>query len=194
MPTLDLSFKIDASPLLRVLDGLADALEAGTENPHIRNGLEGAQTEYLESMRERFVEQSGGAGEWPELARLTQRERARLGFNPTRPILTRLAILYTALRAGQPGSASEFTHDSLRAGIGGPERHPGYGDRPPSLTIGQIAEIHQRGLGRVPVRRILVDPSDSVLARMRDPLIVAVQSLVEFLTRHEGMMRQSAAA
>jgi hypothetical protein len=194
MPTLELMFRMDAEPLTRFLSDFAASLGQGTSNVHVRNGLQESQGEYFHAMRDRFVAQSSGGGEWRELAPITQRERKRLGFNPARPILIRLAILITALRPGAPGSASEWTANSLRAGFGGSSIHPGYGDKPPSLSIGDIAKIHQEGRGRVPKRRILVEPDAQTLGNMRGPLVAAVQSIVDELSRHHGLMRKSAAA
>jgi hypothetical protein len=191
---MDLTFRIDVEPLTRFLSDFAAALGQGTSNPHVRNGLTGAQGEYFGAMRERFVAQSSGGGEWQELAGTTQRQRQRQGFNPSRPILTRLAVLFTAMRPGAPGSASEWGSNSLRAGFGGPAVHPGYGDRPASLTIGDLALIHQEGRGRVPQRRVLVEPQAVTLGNMRQPLAAAVQSIVDELTRHHGLMRKPVAA
>jgi hypothetical protein len=160
------------------MTGAIDAFEKPTAN-ELGSGLEAAQTVYLESMQARYFDESMGGGAWAELAPATQKERAELGFNPTRPILIRTHALANALARGSAGNFYEVLPDRIRAGIGGSEIHPGYkpGGESGTMTYGEIAYLHQTGTARMPARRILVQPATATLDAMQAAVLRATESM-----------------
>jgi len=85
-------------------------------------------------------------------------------------ILRNTGTLFRALMAGNPGNVSDPIPQGIAVGIGGSAVHEGT-----VQTIGEIARIHQEGLGRVPVRRIVVDPDTDTTERMTGQLDRAVK-------------------
>lgn len=66
---------------------------------------------------ENFDREGNGSGAWVPLARSTQRERQRLGYPPSHPILVRRgAYRDSFVRAGAPGNVDEFDGDTYYAG------------------------------------------------------------------------------
>lgn len=122
---------------------------------------------YLAEQRRRYNKNSRGGGDWPPLAESTKRRRkkARRGYG-RRPrqhsILRDTGTLFRALTIGAAGNLFKRIRSGVRVGFGGPKRHPN-GD----VTIADLAEIHDRGKGRVPQRYLLYPPSQRLQAAMR---------------------------
>ena len=77
-------------------------------------------------------------------------------------ILRDTGMLFGALNMGAEGSVLRREGMSVTYGIGGPAEHGPRGH----ATIGQIANYHQHGGGRLPQRTILVPPPENIIQGM----------------------------
>jgi len=114
---------------------------------------------YRVFIQDRYDRLSRGGGEWP--AKLTPG-----------PILRVTDTLFEALRPNgrnQAGRFTKFTKSYVEVGYGNQGMHP-----TADMTVEALAEIHQRGLGVVPQRRIIVGPPANVSRQMEQ---VAVDEL-----------------
>jgi hypothetical protein len=138
---------------------------------------------YLSFVKRKFVENSAGGGDWPDLADSTMAERMReayhtkrgrkmrqimkayglhgdertefIGENLSVAILQDKGLLLRALNVGAQGNLFQPHTFGIKVGIGGPARH---GDD--DATIGDIAAYHNEGGGRLPKRQIIWPPDD----------------------------------
>lgn len=122
---------------------------------------------YRAFAKRRFVKASRGDGTWKDLSPVTKKRRrkARRGHKGPRvfAILRDTGTLFAALepRLENPGSLKKLLQKGVRVGYGGSAKHPSGG-----LTIARLAEIHNRGLGRVPQRKIIVTPDRKTMDTM----------------------------
>lgn len=86
--------------------------------------------------------------------RATARGRRQVG------ILKDTGTMRAALNAGSPGYYVRRFPGGVRLGIGGGGRRSQFGP-----TIGQVAGYHQRGSGRLPVRRVITTQLDERTSR-----------------------------
>jgi hypothetical protein len=120
-------------------------------------------------IRQRFYSQSRGAGEWPPLAAVTLRRRRGRGVGAA--ILRDTGALFAATQPSL-GNGAALIQERNRRFLGfTAELNNG-------TQLGAIAGYHQDGEGRLPVRRILVDPPQNILNKMA---AAAKKRLVEFL-------------
>ena len=159
-------------------DRFLAAVQAGSEP--IRRAWRQIAAIYRGAMKERFVTNSRGGGDWPDLKDSTKRRRRgpRKGFKGTRifAILRDTDKLLDALdpRIEAPGSLIEDLPFGVRVGFGGPARHP-----KGKATISDIASFHHFGEGHLPVRTLLVDPSAATNARMVSIMDAAVKKTAD---------------
>ena len=114
---------------------------------------------YRSFVRERFVKFSRGGGNWKPLKR-----KRRRGELKRAAILRDTGTLFASLDVqfrGKPGQLQESLPNGIRVGFGGPAKHPKAG-----ITVAGLAAVHHFGLGRVPARPIIVDPSSKVIKQM----------------------------
>lgn len=107
---------------------------------------------YRAFLQERFIKNSQGGGSWPPL-------KYRKGS-----ILWNTGTLLAALNpvmTSAPGAIQSKSGYGLVVGYGGPHKHPSGG-----ATIADIASFHQVGAGNLPVREIIVPPSQQVINEM----------------------------
>ncbi len=120
---------------------------------------------YRGFVQERFVKFSRGGGDWKPLTKSTLRRRRKgKGRGVDAAILRDTNTLFAALDTEftrAPGQLQENIPQGIRVGYGGPSRYPGG-----TATIADIASFHQEGKGRLPVRKMIVDPSQQVLNAM----------------------------
>lgn len=136
---------------------------------------------YLAFIRRRFVKFSRGGGDWKDLARSTKlarrhkfkkkgRRRSKHLIGKTLE-LGRFAILrdtstmFNALSLGSPGNLYKKIRHGIRVGFGGPARHVGG-----KATIADIAGFHNKGKGKLPKRRIIVEPDASLHEKIKRDL------------------------
>lgn len=101
------------------------------------------------------------------MKRSTVDAKARLGSRTPNLILQRFGKLIAALNpvfTGLPGQFEQATQQGFEIGIGGP------GAYDEGITIGEVANIHQHGLGRVPQRKIIVRPPGSEIRGMAEDM------------------------
>jgi len=107
----------------------------------------------------RWETYSRGGGNWKPL---------KPGYRPGGAILRDTSTMFAAVSPvarGMPGQLEESTGVlSVAVGFGGPARHP----TARNLSIADLAEVHQLGLGSVPQRKIIVAPDPATRAGMRD--------------------------
>lgn len=176
------SVHIDNSGLVRfraIIDrGLASGGNA--EGSPIRRMFKRWAVRYMAFIRRRFTVFSRGGGDWAPLSPFTIARRragalAKTGMatgiksgtkrqvkqtTRTVAILVDTAVLRNSLTVGAPGSLFEQIDRGCRVGVG-PTSHNDDG-----LTIGDIAAFHQYGGGKLPQRKILVDPDQNTLDGM----------------------------
>lgn len=120
---------------------------------------------YREDISERFERYSSGGGDWPPKR------------NGQVPILVQTGTLRDyvvtdgvgAVRRNQTGNGV-----SLTIGFKGRRRHP-----TARMSVADLASIHHLGLGRVPARRILAQPSSKAREQIKNILQKHVVNLLE---------------
>lgn len=166
--------RIDDRNMRRFVREVRGGIDRGGQTPEIDRAWTGIATVYLETERRRALANSRGAGEWPPLKPATIRRRRRGG--PRRggsrvverrgrrtatalsaAILRDTGTLLRAMEPGSPGNVIRRVRDGVEVGFEG-------GSHPDArMTIGQLAAIHNFGLGNNPERRLLHDPSRGVV-------------------------------
>lgn len=119
---------------------------------------------YRTFITQRFDRFSGGGGSWPP----------KIGGGP---ILRETNTLFNAIQpvfSGASGQLEERKGRSIRVGYGGPGKHPKFAG-----SVATLAEIHQRGLGNVPARKIIVPPSRAVIQGMKQDLKAGINELIK---------------
>ncbi len=132
----------------------------GTTQGPIRMAITQWAARYRAFLRRRFVKYSRGGGDWASLKRKRKR-----GTLKRAAILRNTGILFGALQVifqNKPGAIQRRIPFGVRVGYGGPQRH-GKG----KATVADIASFHQRGAGRLPERKIIVDPDIRTISRMQ---------------------------
>jgi hypothetical protein len=137
-----------------------------------------------------FIKSSRGGGDWPPLKPGTIAGRrhgkggnfkrgskalaaARASGGGQVSILWDVGTLITALDPvfqGAPGAIEEPEANGITIGFGGPSMHPDS-----NVTIADIAMFHDQGMGRNPVRKILIEPDGNTIARMREVMLTALE-------------------
>lgn len=154
---------------------------------------------YRSFSRERYDRFSKGGGNWPALKPATiaarrhggkgRFKRGRAALEAAREsgggqisILRDTNQLFTVLSpifASLPGQVQEEIPFGILVGFGGPSRHKTKAGKQGKLTIGDIALAHQEGQGNLPVRKILVEPSDTVQRAMAGDMERALQKVID---------------
>lgn len=168
----------------------AAQIAAGSEP--IKRALKQAAARYRGFLQEHFVSMSRGG--WTPLAESTKRKRrgAQQGSRKSRgkrgkahaasgtfAILRDTGTLFNAIApsfSGQPGAIEEQIQNGLRVGYGGPSK---YQKGKSKASIADIAAFHQEGAGRLPVRQIIVPPTQAVA----DAMTGYVQKAVDQIAR-----------
>lgn len=175
---------------LRALEAFAAAIRRGSGE--VRKGLKLWAMVYRSFAQRRYRLYMRGGGDWPRLSKGTLAARRRRASGKLRgrrfkqgmksPLTKAPKILYdtgTLFRALEPRflfKPGQFEEDlplGVRVGYGGPHRH-GRG----KATIADIANWHQTGAGRLPVRKIIVPPD-----------AMTVRKMVQIMTR--AMLREA---
>jgi hypothetical protein len=109
--------------------------------------------------QERFDKFSRGGGDWPPLSPRTKRKRGDTSKASILRDTNTLFRVLTPVFIKSPGAVEDIDKDGVKIGFGGPSKHP----NARVLTIGQLAAIHHFGRGRVPVRKLLVEPPKNIV-------------------------------
>lgn len=132
---------------------------------------------YRAFAKKRFSVFSRGGGDWAPLkpatikARRKGKGKSKLSTRGGVAILIDTDTLWNALDfrfTSRPGQFEKILRGSgkftgIRVGFGGPAKHPSG-----NVTVAGLATIHQEGLGRVPARKIIVEPDFKTLNGMAD--------------------------
>lgn len=116
---------------------------------------------YRAFVQERFDTFSRGGGDWRPL-----KYKRKRGSRERASILRDTNTMFRALNPtfqGQPGALQQHIPYGIEVGFGGNAMHPSTQGK---ITVAELARIHHLGLGHVPARTIIVDPSAQVVAGM----------------------------
>ncbi len=203
--------KVNLGALRRFESRLAGDLRGRASGP-IRDALLKWGARYRGFAQERFDKFSKGGGNWAPLSKRTlnmRRDRGRKAFYidktgrrrrskrrikrgasslvSQRPAILRdTGSLFNALEPqviGKPGAISKMIPFGIRVGYGGPGKHKARKSKKPKATIAEIAEFHQEGGGRLPQRKIIVNPIPSVVEDMAGDMELALRRM----TKQEGI-------
>ena len=157
---------------LEPLKRFASAIRANlciTGNGPIRRAMRQWAGRYRSFAQLRFDSYSKGGGDWAPLAESTKRRRrkARKGHTGARSfslLRSDANLLFNALNpewTSKPGALQKDISFGVRAGYGGPAKHPGG-----KASIADIAMFHDTGAGNLPKRQIIVNPDTKTVAAM----------------------------
>lgn len=172
MITISATVKVDLGPLIEFKSLFAADMRANGSG-QIRKAFKQWAARYRSFIQERFDLYSKGGGDWPPL-----KHARRRGKKDKASILRDTGTLYAALSPTfqkKPGALQEDIDFGIRVGYGGPGRHANGG----SATVADIAGFHQIGAGYLPVRKIIVEPSADVLAKMADDMNNALGTMLK---------------
>ena len=109
------------------------------------------------------------------LARDTARGGKLVQASRSYAILKDTGILFNSLTIGAFGNRLTPIAGGIQYGF----TNASHGSkRGKSISVGRLATIHHRGLGRNPVRTILVRPDDATLGRMRNDASRAIRDIL----------------
>lgn len=185
--------KIDLSGLIQFKQTIENDLRR-TGNGPVRDAMHQWAVRFRSFLQQRFdgLSKGSGGGDWPPLAESTKRRRrlARKGHASRKSggsaarvfaILRDTGTLFAALTPAftkKPGQLQEDIPFGVRVGFGGPAKHPKC-----NATISDIARFHQMGVGKLPVREIVVPPDDQLKARMAQDMEAALAKLAKMTDR-----------
>lgn len=200
MMQVTVKVQIDMSPLKKFQREIDAGLQS-TRPGHLRNAIQLWARIYRSFTQERFDKFSKGGGNWAPLSMTTiiaRRHgkggggkrggralgRARASGGGQVSILRDTGALFSAIDpqfSGKPGQYQKDIPFGIEVGFGGPARHKGG-----RMTIADIAALHQAGARRLPARPILVDPPQSVVAKMAEVMTTAIQRTINDAGRGLG--------
>ena len=162
-----LKIKMNLEPLSKLRRAWISGLSGGSGA--MRDALEKASGIYMQSMYERFNRYSSGGGDWTPLKPSTI---SRKGHDAI------LIDTYTLRNALDPRSMVSSGlvsagRSGYRIGIQDGIPHPRS-----KLSVSQLASVHQQGLGRVPARAIIVEPSWTTKHKMAKAMEVGLKQVL----------------
>jgi len=123
--------------------------------------------EYRRFLHTRYIKFSRGGGNWKKTKRP---KKNSLILRETDTILRALTPVFQGL----PGQFERHVDNGIEVGIGGPGKHPSS-----LMTVGELALLHQEGVGDLPVRTIVVRPPPSFERKMADDLEDGVKDVAD---------------
>jgi hypothetical protein len=142
-------------------------------NPFFKKILKGVWQDILLYYRRRYIalSSSKGKGVWPDIKQATKDKKKRAGLPPRilrgTVDITGIATTDTILNSLE---LKQISPNGYAVGIFNRSAHPGS-----KLTVHQLATIHQRGEGVVPIRTIMVPPprvvKEKAIRKVSDVLI-----------------------
>lgn len=152
-------------------------------DPLFRKTMTSIGTLYQVFTDKRYDKFSKGGGTWRKLKPKTVERKSKKGggrgtaratVNQRRTggptaILVDNGILKNSLRSA--GAVKMVKRKTIRVGFSTTRQHEGTG-----LTMAELADIHQRGLGKgLPKRPIFVEPDSATKKRMRRAIMIAIE-------------------
>lgn len=168
------SLGVEVSVNLKSLKQFKDTVDgdlARQEDGPVRKALKRWALRYRAFLRERYIQNSRGGGDWPPLKPSTI--RARRGT--TASILIDKGTMFGAFSpvfAGLPGQLEQGIPYGIRVGVGGAAPHPDAG-----VSVAELIRIHHLGLGVVPTREIVVPPDARTAGEMREDMRQALEEI-----------------
>lgn len=162
-----LTAKVDLTRLNRFRDIVDSDLRLSGNGP-VRKALKQWGFRYRTFSRRRWLTQSKGGGAWPKLKASTIKGRRKR----TSKILLDTATMiggFTPTFSGKPGQIEKKIKFGIKVGVGGSGQHPSG-----QITLGELYKIHHFGLGRVPVRKLVVKPNTLTIKGMTKDMRLAL--------------------
>lgn len=157
---IDAKVTIDLKPLGRFRYLIDRDLNRSGNGP-VAKALNQWAVRYRGYIQERFARLSrGGGGVWPPLKPSTIAGRRKGSKSILRDTGTLFAALSPIFRKN-PGQYQKRIPGGIRVGYGTTAKHPSG-----KISVAKLAKIHNDGLGRVPKRVIMVQPSQQVKTAM----------------------------
>jgi hypothetical protein len=151
--------RIDLKPLERYVKILTTPGQKGFDDVLIRWIVR-----YKKYALAQFRKNSAGGGEWPPLKepiRKRVKKRSKRILIDSETLVHTLDPIPTLDKFPSPGIQTIRRGFGVTIGFGGGAKHPFS-----KLSIARLSEVHHLGLGRVPVRTILVEPTEEIKKRM----------------------------
>ncbi len=148
---------------LRKLKRFSDVMDRDfrqSGNGPIRKALNQWAFRYRSFSRRRWLDQSKGGGAWPALKPATVARRRKKSDKILIDTATMLGG-FTPMFSGKPGQVQKDIKFGVNVGVGGSAKHPSG-----QITMGELYKIHHFGLGRVPVRTLVVEPDSKTVDGM----------------------------
>ena len=167
--------KIDLKPLEKYVKILTTSGQAGFDEVMVRWIVR-----YKKHALAQYRRNSGGGGDWPPLKppiRKRERKRSRMILRDSDTMIGMLEPVPTLDRSPRPGIQTLRRAKGVSIGFGG-GRHP-YS----KLSLGNLASVHHLGRGRVPVRTILIDPTEE----MKKGMAADVRNVANRIKREQGL-------
>jgi len=151
--------KIDLKPLERYINILSKAGQEGWNQIMIKWVVR-----YKKFAQAQFRKNSSGGGIWPPLKepiRKRVKKRSHKILIDSETLVSMLDPIPTLDKNPRPGLLTTRFKNSVRIGFGGSGKHPYFNG-----SVARLATIHHAGIGNVPSRPILIDPTDELTRQM----------------------------
>ena len=155
---------------------VADVSGSGPEMNQLFESIGGI---YLDQLQRQYKANSAGGGDWPAVKKATEkaqfkRKKARKGHKGPRKkgILIDDGILEGALTPGARGNEFRLIPHGIRVGFS--QTIHGAGS---SITVNELAQIHDQGKGDMPKRQILNEPTSATVGRIETAVRRALAAL-----------------
>lgn len=155
MPRVRVKVEADLRQLKKLLTSVSKKGQPGHDQILIRWIVR-----YKKFAKARFNQNSRGGGDWPPLkpgTRKRVKKRSRAILKDSETLSQTLTPIPTLDRNPMPGILTTQIRNGVVISFGGSGKHP-YS----KLSVARLATVHHLGQGRVPVRRILIEPSEKV--------------------------------
>lgn len=146
--------------------GLTKIRQAVLDSPQLAKDIVGVWKQiYRSFIRQRFVSFSRGGGDWPPLKPSTLAKRRKGKGSGTAAILRDTGLLFASLQPGVEGTGLLQATDrplGFTAFMDSKQTYAKGG----GVSLGDVANFHQTGAGRLPVRKIIDVPDRDTVAQM----------------------------
>jgi hypothetical protein len=165
---------VNVNPMRRLAKTLAQ-VNANSSHTRIKEMYKNWAAIYRGFIHGRFVNYSGGGGDWAPLRpRTVKRKGHALILQETRTLINAVdPSMHNA-----PGSYSRLEGKQFVVGYGGNVIHPTTRSGGRSFTIEEIAAFHQNGGGNLPKRRIIVGPDKATVGLVTEEINSAIRDIL----------------
>lgn len=177
MFNVKVNVKIDLKPLEKYIKILTTSGQTGFDQIMIKWVVR-----YKKYALAQFNQNSKGGGIWPPLKlpiRKHVKKRSRQILRDSDTLRRTLDPVPTLDKNPRPGIVTNRQSKGVVIGFGGGGSHP-YA----KLSVARLAIVHHLGLGRVPVRSILISPTEEIKRRM----VQDVKDVANKTKRDQGLL------